>query len=76
MFRAKTGKDLANPIGTILSGAMMLKYSFGMEEESRAIEAAVQKALDGGYRTGTIMSEGGVRVGCREMGDRIAANIG
>ena len=70
------GKDLANPIGTILSGAMMLKYSFGMEEESRAIEEAVQKVLDGGYRTGDIMSEGCIRVGCREMGDRIAANIG
>ena len=70
------GKDLANPIGTILSGAMMLKYSFGMEEESRAIEEAVQKVLDGGYRTGDIMSEGCIRVGCREMGDRIAAKIG
>ncbi len=70
------GMDLANPIGTILSGAMMLKYSFGMEEESKAIEDAVQKALNDGYRTGDIMSEGCIKVGCREMGDRIAANIG
>ena len=69
------GKDLANPIGTILSGAMMLKYSFGMEQESQDIENAVQKVLDEGYRTGDIMSEGCIKVGCCEMGSRIAEYI-
>ena len=69
------GKNLANPIGTILSAAMMLKYSFDMDKESEAIEAAVNKALDDGYRTGDIMSEGMTRVTCSEMGDKILANI-
>lgn len=69
------GMNLANPIGTILSGAMMLKYSFGMEQESRAIEDAVEKVLDEGYRTGDIMSEGCVRVSCSEMGSLIAVRV-
>jgi 3-isopropylmalate dehydrogenase len=69
------GMDLANPIGTILSGAMMLKYSFGMEQESQDIENAVQKVLDEGYRTGDIMSEGCIKIGCCEMGSRIADHI-
>ncbi len=70
------GKDIANPIGTILSAAMMLKYSFNMEEESAAIEAAVNRTLDEGYRSGDIMTKGARRVGCRAMGDLIAQRIG
>lgn len=69
------GKDLANPLGTILSVAMMLKYSFFMEEESKAIEDAVNAVLDEGYRTADMMSEGMTRVGCKEMGDLVAAHI-
>ena len=69
------GKDLANPIGTIMSVAMMLRFSFDMPAEADAIEAAVNKALDDGYRTGDIMQEGKTRVSCSEMGTIIAANI-
>lgn len=69
------GKNLANPIGTILAAAMMLKYSFDMDEESAAIEAAVEKTLDQGFRTGDCMSEGMTRLGCIEMGDKIIENL-
>ena len=69
------GKNQANPIGTILSAAMMLLYSFDLPEESNAIEAAVHAVLNEGYRTGDIMSEGMALVSCSEMGDRIAAKI-
>ena len=69
------GKDIANPIGTIMSVAMMLRFSFDMAQEADAIERAVNKALDDGYRTGDIMQEGKTRVGCSEMGKIIAANI-
>lgn len=69
------GQDMANPIGTILSAAMMLKYSFYMEEESRAIEAAVNKVLDAGYRTKDMMSEGMTLVGCEKMGDLVVENL-
>ncbi len=69
------GQNLANPIGTILSGAMMLKYSFGLDEESDAIESAVNAVLDEGFRTGDCMSEGMTRLSCTEMGDRIAGKI-
>ena len=69
------GKDLANPIGTIMSVAMMLRFSFDMAAEADAIEAAVNKALDDGYRTGDIMQEGKTRVSCSEMGSIIAANV-
>ena len=69
------GKDLANPIATILSAAMMLRYSFDLDKEADAIEAAVDKVLKEGYRTGDIMSEGCRKVGCREMGDLIAERI-
>ncbi|MBQ7930865.1 MAG: 3-isopropylmalate dehydrogenase [Clostridia bacterium] len=65
------GMDLANPIGTILSAAMMLRYSFDMPEEADAIENAVSAYLDEGYRTADIMSEGMTKVGCRECGDII-----
>lgn len=69
------GQDKANPIGTILSAAMMLRYSFDMPKEADDIENAVSKVLDRGYRTGDIMSEGMKLVGCREMGDLIADEI-
>ncbi len=69
------GKNLANPLGTILSAAMMLRYAFDLEKEAKAIEAAVDKTLDDGYRTGDIMSEGMKKVSCSEMGDLVAANL-
>ena len=69
------GKDIANPIATILSGAMMLKYSFGLLEEAKCIEEAVTKVLDAGYRTGDIMGEGMKQVGCKEMGKLIIENL-
>ena len=69
------GMDIANPIGTIMSVAMMLRFSFDMPAEADAIEAAVNKALDDGYRTGDIMQDGMKKVRCSEMGTIIAANI-
>ena len=69
------GKDLANPIATVLSAAMMLRYSFDMDKEADAIEAAVQQLLTDGYRTGDIYSEGCKKVGTMEMGNLIAAHI-
>ena len=69
------GMDIANPIGTVMSAAMMLRYSFDMMDEADAIEAAVNKALDAGYRTPDIYKDGFTRVGCTEMGDILAANI-
>ena len=69
------GKDIANPIATILSGAMMLKYSFGLLEEAKCIEDAVTKVLNLGYRTGDIMSEGMKQVGCKEMGRLVIENL-
>ncbi len=67
------GKGAANPLATILSVAMMLKYSFDMPEEAALIEGAVERVLAGGYRTGDIYREGsGARkVGTREMGDTV-----
>ena len=69
------GMDIANPIGTIMSAAMMLRYSFDLAEEADAIEAAVNRTLDDGYRTADIYKEGFKKVGCAEMGAIIAANI-
>ena len=69
------GKDLANPIATILSASMMLRSSFDLDEAADAIDAAVKKVLQDGYRTGDIMSEGCTKVGCKEMGDLIAERI-
>lgn len=69
------GQNLANPIGTILSAAMMLRYSFDMADEADVIEAAVTRALDEGLRTGDIMQDGCKKVGCREMGDAIVSYI-
>ncbi len=74
------GMNIANPIGTILSAAMMLRFSFDMAEEADAIEAAVGKVLDMGYRTKDIMPEGGEAAGlksalCDQIGDLIADAI-
>ena len=69
------GMDIANPIGTIMSAAMMLRYSFDMAAEADAIENAVNKALDDGYRTSDIYKDGFTKVGCSEMGTIIASNI-
>ncbi len=70
------GKNLANPIATILSAAMMLRYSFDLDREADAVEQAVQQVLTEGYRTGDIYSEGCTRVSCSQMGDLIAERIG
>ena len=70
------GKDLANPIATVLSASMMLRYSFDLDKEADAIDRAVDKVLKDGYRTGDIMSEGCTKVGCRQMGDLLAERIG
>lgn len=65
------GKDMANPLATILSAAMMLKFSFGLEKEAMLIEAAVSKVLEKGYRTPDISSEGTTKVGTREMAKQV-----
>ncbi len=69
------GQNKANPLATILSVAMMLRYSFDMGEEADAIEKAVDEVLAEGYRTGDIMSEGMKCVSCSEMGDLVAQKI-
>lgn len=69
------GKGIANPIATILSAAMMLKFSFDLDQEAAAIENAVSAVLRDGYRTIDIMSEGMKQIGTREMGDRICTYI-
>ena len=69
------GKDIANPIATILSAAMMLSYSFDLDRESKAVEAAVQQVLTDGYRTVDIMAEGCKEVGTTEMGRLICEKI-
>jgi 3-isopropylmalate dehydrogenase len=80
------GKDAANPLATILSSAMMLRYSFGLEKEAKSIETAVNNVLDQGLRTGDIASRSALRqalgpqgagnsgekiVGTRAMGDAV-----
>ncbi|MBS5063777.1 MAG: 3-isopropylmalate dehydrogenase [Hungatella hathewayi] len=69
------GQDIANPIATILSAAMMLRYSFDLDKEADAVEKAVQKVLTDGYRTSDIWSEGCEKVGTTKMGDLVAAAI-
>ncbi len=69
------GKGIANPIATILSVAMMLKYSFDMEEASGLIEAAVEKVLNKGYRTADIASAGEKKTSCSEMGEAVLKEI-
>ena len=72
----RAGQNLANPIATIMSTAMMLRYSFALEKEAKAVEKAIDDVLNEGYRTYDIMSEGKTRVGTREMGDIIAGKAG
>lgn len=76
------GKDLANPLATILTCAMLLRYSFGLEKEAAAIEAAVEKVLDDGWRTGDIAGSAADRtalgpklVGTKKMGDLVVAAL-
>ncbi len=69
------GMDIANPIATILSASMMLKFSFGLIEEAQAIENAVTAVLDKGYRTPDIYVDGATKVGTKEMGRLICENI-
>lgn len=69
------GRDIANPIATILSCAMMLRDSFGLISEANAVEHAVAKVLDEGYRTADIYSEGMKKAGCREIAALIAERI-
>ncbi|MBS6955661.1 MAG: 3-isopropylmalate dehydrogenase [Enterocloster asparagiformis] len=70
------GKDMANPIATILSAAMMLRYSFDLDREADAVEQAVRQVLKDGYRTVDIMSDGCEKVGTARMGDLVAERIG
>ena len=69
------GKNIANPLATILSAAMMLKFSFGLLDEAKTIEDAISSVLTEGYRTGDIMSEGNVKVSCSAMGSLVAERI-
>jgi 3-isopropylmalate dehydrogenase len=69
------GRGLANPLATILSAAMMLRHSFGLEPEADRIEAAVHKVLSQGYRTADILEPDAIRVGTVEMGDRVLAAL-
>lgn len=70
------GKGIANPLATILSAAMMLRYSLDLDKEADAVEEAVQQVLKEGYRTGDIMADGMTKVGTEEMGNLIVKNIG
>ncbi|MBP3279273.1 MAG: 3-isopropylmalate dehydrogenase, partial [Butyrivibrio sp.] len=73
------GKDIANPIATVLSAAMMLRYSFNLDKEADAIERAVSKVLEDGYRTvdilGSSAGDSYKQVGCKEMGDLLVERI-
>ena len=69
------GQNKANPLATILSGAMMLRLGFDMGKEADAIEAAVRKTLADGFRTGDIMEPGKTLLGCKEMGDKVVARL-
>jgi 3-isopropylmalate dehydrogenase len=69
------GKDMANPLATILSAAMMLRYTFAQEEAAQRIETAVKKVLAQGFRTGDIYEPGTTKVGTREMGDAVLAAL-
>ena len=71
----RAGQDIANPIAMILSMAMMVHYSFGLAEEARAVEDAVEKVLEKGYRTYDIAVEGKTTVGTKQMGDLITEKV-
>jgi 3-isopropylmalate dehydrogenase len=70
------GKGIANPLATILSAAMMLRYSLGKEEQALRIEQAVQQVLAKGYRTADIYTAGTQKVGTAEMGQAVLAALG
>ena len=69
------GQDIANPMATILSAAMMLRYSFDLDDAANAVEEAIRQVISEGYRTIDIMSEGMTKVGCSAMGDLICERI-
>ena len=69
------GKGVANPLATILSAAMMLRYTFGLEDAAQRVEGAVKKVLAQGYRTGDIFEAGTTRLGTRQMGDAVLAAL-
>ena len=69
------GQGKANPLATILSIAMMLRHAFDMGTEAEAIESAVHKTLQAGFRTGDIMEAGKTLLSTREMGDKVIANL-
>jgi 3-isopropylmalate dehydrogenase len=69
------GKDIANPIATILSAAMMLRHSFNLDKEAEAVEQAVLSVLQEGYRTSDIHSPGTKKIGTKEMGKRIIETV-
>ena len=69
------GMNIANPIATILSAAMMLRYSFDLDKEADAVEEAVRQVLKDGYRTVDIMAEGCKKVCCSEMGTLLAERV-
>ena len=69
------GKGVANPIATILSVAMMLRYSFGLANAADMVDAAVADVLEAGYRTGDIMQENAKKVGTEAMGDAILVSL-
>ena len=71
-----TGQNKANPIATILSIAMMLRYSLGLIEEAQTVETAIEAVLQEGYRTCDIIGEGKIKVGTKEMGNLIAEKVG
>jgi 3-isopropylmalate dehydrogenase len=71
----RAGQNLANPIATTLSMAMMLRYSLGLTQEAEAVEKAVNDVLESGYRTYDIMEEGKTEVGTREMGELVARQV-
>ena len=71
----RAGLDMANPIAIILSVALMLRYSFGLEREAQSLESAVESVLEDGYRTYDIMAEGKTKVGTAKMGDLIAEKL-
>jgi 3-isopropylmalate dehydrogenase len=70
-----TGQNVVNPLATVLSAAMMLRYSLELEAEADVLDAAVEAVLEAGYRTRDIMEEGGQLVGTREMGDTVVEQI-
>ena len=69
------GENIANPIATILSAAMMLRYSFGLQKEASAIEKAIEEVLNEGFRTADLYTSGTKKIGTKEMGTEIANRI-